>query len=433
MRKYVLGLLCLICLIGIQSLHAQSLIEQLQKLGFENIQNIELTNPSYQEAVEAFIIQPISHNHPEKGNFRQRVFIRHKGYDRPTVFVTEGYTADYAKNARYDEELAVNLDANLVVAEHRFFGQSKPDTLDWKQLTLENATADLHSVNQLLKAIYPKPWISTGISKGGQTTIYYRYFYPNDVAASVPYVAPLNFSKADKRVYHFLDTVGCDACRQKLRAIQMSILRNKEYFAPIFADSTAARGLTFERVGGIDKAFELNVLELGFAYWQWYPINCDSLVSIQDTTLSYFNVFADAAGYDFFSDQGIQDMEPFFYQALTEMGFYSYQIKDFKPWILLHKKPDFSFSAPQGVKTRYHRRLNKKVNRWIQNEGNRILYVYGAVDAWSSTAVLPGNKTEHLKLLRPNGSHSTRIRHFDQATQQRAYALVKDWIYKYEK
>lgn len=432
MKKTITILLCLFWIIALPGSQAQNLTEQLEKLGFVNIQPLVLNNKSYLEAFEAFILQPIDHTHPEKGNFRQRVLIRHKGYDRPTIFVTEGYTADYARNARYDEELAVNMDANLVVVEHRFFGQSKPEFPDWKQLTLENATADLHAVNQLLKSIYPEPWISTGISKGGQTTLYYRYFYPDDVAASVPYVAPLNFSKADKRVYHFLDTVGSAACREKLHAIQASLLRNKDYFKPMFRDSTAVRGLTYERVGGIDKAFELNVLELGFAYWQWYPVSCDSLLSIRDTTISYFNVFVAAAGYDFFSDQGIQDMEAFFYQALTEMGFYSYQIKAFKPWLSLHRKPDFSFAAPEGVKTRYHRNLNKKVNRWIQQEGNHILYIYGGVDAWSSTAVIPGTKTEHLKLLRPNGSHATRIRHFDRATQQRAYSLLKEWIYKNE-
>lgn len=430
MKKIVLFLMCSGLLLFARTSGANSLTEQLVQLGFEKIRPIDLSHEHYAEAYEMFILQPIDHLHPDKGSFNQRIFIRHKGFDKPTVFVTEGYDASYAGNGHYDEELAINLDANLVVVEHRFFGQSKPDKEDWRQLNLKNATADLHKINQLLKAVYPKPWISTGISKGGQTTIYYRYFYPNDVIASVPYVAPLNFGVADKRVYHFLDTVGCADCRQKLFNIQSVLLRNRDYFEPMFKDSATARNLSFERVGGIEKAFELNVLELGFAFWQWYPVTCDSLVKIQDTTTSYFKVFVQSAGYDFFSDQGIMDMEPFFFQALTEMGFYSYQLKPFKSLLSFNHKPDFRFALPKNAKTRYKHKLNKRVNRWIRKDGHNILYVYGGFDAWSSTAVMPGSETESLKLIKPEGSHATRIRHFDAETRQQAYQLLKKWIQK---
>ena len=46
-----------------------------------------------------------------------------------------------------------------------------------------------------------------GISKGGQTTIFHRYFYPADVDISVPYVAPLNLEYVDPRLDKFLNRV----------------------------------------------------------------------------------------------------------------------------------------------------------------------------------------------------------------------------------
>ena len=34
--------------------------------------------------------------------------------------------------------------------------------------------------------------------------IFYRYFYPNDVDLSIPYVAPINNAYEDKRLYKFM-------------------------------------------------------------------------------------------------------------------------------------------------------------------------------------------------------------------------------------
>lgn len=402
--------------------------QQWQQAGFEKLRLFNTNKPRYEAAAELFINQPLDHENPTGERFMQRVFVRHRGFDRPTVMVTEGYAAGYAQWADYEEEIAEALDANLVVVEHRFFGKSMPDSLAWSQLNLKNATADLHAVNQALRSIYPKAWVSTGISKGGQTTIYYRYFYPDDVAASVPYVAPLNFSVADKRVYHFKDTVATPACRAAVEALQTDLLQRRALFLPMFADSTASRKLTFNRVGGVEKAFEYNVLEFGFAYWQWYSGSCETLPKPGSDPKAVFSAFVDAAGYDFFADQSIAYFQPFFYQALTEMGFYSYETKAFKNLLELVKQPSFNHTLPDGVKVRYSPRLSRKVNKWLRKEGNNFVYVYGGYDAWSATAVQPGNRTNALKLVLPGGSHVTRLANFDEETRQKAIRTLKSWI-----
>jgi hypothetical protein len=410
------------------TLHSQNLVSRLHAIGFSKITNIALEDSRYSEACELYLDQPLDHKNSIGKYFEQRIFVRHRGFDRPTVMVTEGYAADYAGYPGYDEELAEYLDANLVVVEHRFFGKSVPEPKQWEQLNLENATTDLHRINQILKTIYTGPWISTGISKGGQTTIYYRYFYPDDVLVSVPYVAPLNFSVADKRVFHFQDTVATESCRENLKAIQRDLLGRREVFQKMFADSSAARHLTFEKVGGIEKAFEYNVLELGFAYWQWYPINCADLPETGADAKEVFNAFIAAAGYDFFADQSIAGFEPFFYQALTEMGFYSYNTNDFDDLLQFVKNPGFNHALPDGIVVDYDNSLNKKVNRWLLKKGNNMLYVYGAYDAWASTAVQTGKRTNARKFLLAGGSHATRLRNFDETRRNEAIRLIKGWI-----
>jgi len=46
--------------------------------------------------------------------------------------------------------------------------------------------------------------------------MYHRYFFPNDVDATIPYVGPLNFSIEDTRVYDFFEQVGSEECRDKI-------------------------------------------------------------------------------------------------------------------------------------------------------------------------------------------------------------------------
>ncbi|MBR3733314.1 MAG: aminopeptidase, partial [Bacteroidaceae bacterium] len=46
--------------------------------------------------------QPLSHKDPSKGSFTQRVIVMHRGFDRPTLVITEGYGAGYAAGPRYN-------------------------------------------------------------------------------------------------------------------------------------------------------------------------------------------------------------------------------------------------------------------------------------------------------------------------------------------
>ncbi|MBU1370670.1 MAG: hypothetical protein KJ578_07890 [Bacteroidetes bacterium] len=410
------------------STQAQSVTEKLKSLGIDSIVPLTISTNQFESAFVISFLQPVDHQNPDGEKFYQRLILRHRSFDKPVVFVTEGYDASYGLNPAFSEELSSKLDANLLIAEHRFFGESMPEQKNWEALNLKNATADLHAVNQLLKEVYTAAWISTGISKGGQTSLYYRYFYPDDVAVTVPYVAPLNFSVADKRVQHFLDTVGDTHCRKKLHDLQYKLLNNSAIFLQYFKDSTTKRQLSFERVGGIEKAFELNVLELGFAYWQWYPYPCNEIPDTTSTDAVLFNAWIAAAGYDFFADQSLESMQAFFYQALTEMGFYTYDTKPFKQLLTHIRKPNFEHALPSGVSVKYKNKTNRKLNKWLKKNGNNIVYIYGGFDAWSSTAVQPTPKSNAIKIVKNQGSHATRLRHFTPEEQQQVIEFIQNKI-----
>lgn len=227
-----------ILLLPLEFIHAENnpteLLKKLQSLpGITDIKPLE--SNAYPEKYVLFIEQLLDPKHPEAGSFKQRIILGHIGFDRPTILVTEGYAATYALAPRYQEELSKRLNANLVFVEYRYFDASMPDPCNWDYLTVENSLYDLHHVTTTFKQLYPQKWISTGISKGGQTTMFYRAYFPDDVDFSVPYVAPLNKSLEDGRHEPFIaETVSTAQNREKVKEFQLEVLKRKAELLPMF-------------------------------------------------------------------------------------------------------------------------------------------------------------------------------------------------------
>lgn len=83
-------------LLPLQMAQAAAPPTELQKR-LQNLPDISDIKPmqsdAYPEKYVFFINQLLDPHHPEAGNFKQRVILSHVGFDRPTVLVTEGYTA----------------------------------------------------------------------------------------------------------------------------------------------------------------------------------------------------------------------------------------------------------------------------------------------------------------------------------------------------
>ena len=136
--------------------------KQLLERSLFNLPNVSFTDVSKPGDLfltyDLLVRQPLDHQHPEKGTFNQWVQLRHKGFNHPMVIETHGYQLSKGRN-----EVEKILDANNIGVEYRFFVKSVPDSLQWEYLTIEQATSDLHAIQELLKEIYKGKWISTGI------------------------------------------------------------------------------------------------------------------------------------------------------------------------------------------------------------------------------------------------------------------------------
>src|SRR5581483_11136535 len=116
------------------------------------------------------------HQKPNGPKFQQRFFLGHSDYTKPVLLVTEGYSA----RGNFGSELQHILGGNQVTVEHRFFGRSVPSPVQWEYLTVKQSADDLHAIVTALKTLYASKWVSSGTSKGGQTSLFFKCYYPDD-------------------------------------------------------------------------------------------------------------------------------------------------------------------------------------------------------------------------------------------------------------
>lgn len=369
------------------------------------------------------IKQPLDHQHPEKGYFYQSAVLTHKGFDKPLVIETEGYEMRYGGN-----ELEKVLDANNINAEHRYFGSSRPDSLQWQYLTYEQVMADLHHVNEIFKTLYHNKWISTGISRGGQTAIIYKYFYPNDVDLAVPYVAPIPNSLEDKRIFYFLDTIGSKECRDKIFNVQRFLLEHENEAVSKLKWYAKGKDLTFNYFGNLETAFENYILEYPFSFWQIGSTPCDSIPTNKSVDDYLDHLLKGVGGIEFLSDKSISEWTAHHYMSATQTGYYGYDISRFKPYLHYVKGANPSaILLPASIShPAYDSTFSRKLTQWLDEKGNNILYIYGSTDTWSACRVMVSDKVNSKSFLIPAANHyKARIKNMPEEMQRKFVEEVK--------
>jgi hypothetical protein len=386
-----------------------------------------LESDHFTEKYVVRITQPLDHQHPELGSFTQRVVVAHAGFDRPTVIVTEGYGGSYAMTPRYQEELSRLFNANIVFAEHRYFLESTPEPLNWEYLTAENSAYDLHHITTTFKQIYPGKWMSTGISKGGQTTMIYRAYFPGDVDFSVPYVAPLNRAVEDDRQEAFLRKVGTKKERKQLENFQLEILKRREAMLPLLETFCAEKGLTFKIP--LNEVLDYCVLEYSFAFWQW-GTSFGNIPPLSSGDKMLFDHLIDISGPDYFSET--QPNASFFVQAAKELGYYGYDTKPFRKYLTLrntHGYLDKIMLPPTAPEITFDAALYHKIYNFLKDNDPKMIWIYGEVDPWSATRApaFKGKVNEQI-YIQPRGSHRSRIGNMPEKMKEKILRQIEAWL-----
>jgi hypothetical protein len=391
----------------------KSLLENIKGLTVKEIENAE-----FKECYEIMFDQPIDHFNKSGGGFKQQVIVGINDVKAPVVMITEGYAIGKMIKPDFIK------DCNVVYVEHRFFGKSKPDVMDWNFLTIKQAAYDLHEIHGQFSKVFKGKWLTTGASKSGQTAIAYKMYFPQDADAAVVYATPVKKSVNDNRITDHLNSILKSDCGKKVTAFQKFILRNKNVMYTEFEKYAGEKNYTFNKIRS-QKAFEYMILEYPFSFFQ----NCNDCRLIPDTLSSPASIIAALSAVvppKFYSDDFISRLEPSFYMFYHELGYYEYDAGSFKQWLSGDTYPNSVFS-PEAIR-HFDNSYLTAINKFIGDpKTERIIFIYGENDPYTGAQPFINCK-ECLKMIVENGCHKSRLDDLDDNQKKEIYKRLSEWL-----
>jgi len=381
---------------------------------------------NYARAFQIDLTQPVDHKNPNGAKFTQRLYLSHSDEKTPMVFAPNGY----GSSPTSIQEIAKILQTNCLNVTHRYFYNSRPDPLNWQYLTIEQSAADHHQIVQLFKKIYKGKWISSGASKSGLTPLFHKRYYPDDVDATIAYVAPLTFGPKDERFPLYLTQLGGIECFDKLKGIQIYVLDHRVEMLGFQDSYINADNYTYS----LEKELmlELNIMDYPFSFWQYFSLDCSSIPDTSTSTA--YQIFQHYSGIvppNNFSDENAAYYEPYVYQAITEMGAPAYQMDYLEGH--LNKidphasgNPNYELMAPKGISYTFNYNTILDIYEWLQNNGDHIIYIYGKNDPWSAGAIELSNTVDALLFMQDGANHRVKIADLDNPDE--VFNTLEEWL-----
>lgn len=374
-----------------------------------------LSNANFREFYEIMLPQDEDHNNPGK-KFNQRIYVGINDVTAPVVIETDGYALNYVAKNDYTNELAQDLKANLIVVEHRYFGKSLPDSMNWKYLTVKQAADDYHYIKEVFGKLFTGKWISTGISKGGQAALAYKLFFPEDVSATLVYGAAVkkqSFVDTDSLLF----TLGQTPCGLRQAVYQRVMLYHKTEFLPYFITYVTQKKLDFAPMEA-GELYDRLVLEFPFSFWQ----NAGDCNGIPDSTagvitlVNYLNTIVPPYT---FSNSNKSLMQPAFYMFYKELGYYEYSTEKFKNYLEKDEYSNKYFCPVANIS--YDNAYQQKIKDFAAGEkSGTVFFLYGQDDPWAMQTAVTKNK-----IVVKNGNHKSRMKDLPKEEREELLAKIR--------
>lgn len=373
--------------------------------------------------------QPVDHRHPDRGWFEQRIMLEHKSADRPMVEYTSGYNTP---ETMFRSEPTALIDGNQISVEYRYFTPSRPAPANWKKDDIWQAATDEHRIVTALKTIYHGKWINTGASKGGMTATYHKRFYPNDVDGTVAYVAPNDVNNKEDSAYdRFLKTVGTDpGCRTHLEGLQREFLKRRTAMEKRMTAAADQTNGTFKIIRGVDRAFENSVMDYEWAFWQYHlQSECATLPATTASDDALYQNFDEISGALTYTDQGLQQFIPYYYQAGTQLGWPSPKFKQLRPLLRYESSYQPRTYVPRDIPMRFDSGVMPDVDHWVKAHATHMMFLYGQNDPWGAEPFNLGRGSRDSSMyVAPGMNHSAQlIAKLPAAQQAKAIADLRRW------
>ncbi len=420
---------------GLARAHEESspidVVRELERIpGLTVLQEQPAPQAGYRFFVMSFT-QPVDHLDPRRGTFEQRVTLMHRSPAAPTLAYTTGY---FLPVQPFLDEPALLVDGNQVGIEERFFDSSIPDDPDYADLNIYQAAADHHRLIEALKAIYRRPWLSSGASKGGMATVYHRRFFDEDLDGSVVYVAPNDVVNDEDSYDEFLANVGTASCRESLIAVTRAALQRRGEIVPLLEVVAAELGYTYFYVGGMDAGFESAASSIYWSFWQRLREEDCASIPAPDAPIAELAAFISRTSSLLDNDDVTSAyFFPYQYQAATQLGY-----PDVSGWrtaiedLLLHDEPEVEpGEEPSGEEEsliEFDSSAMADIDHWVKTEGHALLFIYGENDPWSAEPfeLGPGTRDSAWYMV-AGGNHASGIGDLPDSDRLDATNRVRRW------
>lgn len=500
-RKFTLLVLGLVLSL---SLKAQDWRDELLAQNVGVIDSVVLLNDTkYSSNIySSYMIhyhQPIDHDAPKTGSLplRALLMISHK-FDDINNTVTQmsigGYALDtaivnhpnvWAHNHSYNlsmGEVAGTHFGHVLMPEHRFYGESRPDnyTTLMNHCNAKEAAADFHALAEAMKKVFKGKWAITGVSKGGVATAIQHAFYPEDADLFVPYVSPFNNGISDlSQQEYWLTKSWTPELREHAMHIQKEMLNRPEIKKYVITqmyylggkDTITALNDNYkflnEIVNSLDEQIhqftDRSVIEKSFSDNQAYLQEL-GLTDYTDAMLLYMIFYEKYTiekndfelWKEFFYDEeetrltrgvvmptSLTEDEVYSYQSLTELGYYDIKWdyyydtqaqvdsvnnlwKSYSPHLVLYNAPEAFLSLE------FDPWLMNFIKQQTAQAKKPILFIYGEDDPWTGACIDDEyiNGTNVRKYILPAQCHTASIYDVkDEALKKELKDFIESILY----
>ena len=431
-------MILLTMLFSTQNLYAQKYQVELQKLfGEENVTYLD--SSAFKEYYRINVRQLINHDDIHRGFFNQQVLLGIQDPKTVTVLQTEGYSIPkHFNNTNYKTELTTLSNGNQVIIEHRYFGSSIPDSLSKKFLTYEQASNDDHFIKEKLAHLFTGKWVSTGVSKSGDAALAYRFYYPNDVDATVAYGISITTEAEDPRFDDYIKGRRKTEEGQKINEAQIYLLKNKKKLLPIFQ-----KAFEFEKQDltnwDLETLYDYGVLDLEVSFWQYYKSLDDlkaeiNMIVEEESKREGFPV---SMKLDTFEDRltlfaaymtmGLisKKMTSHYYQAFSEGGYYGYEETPFLQYLKLKDYPLSIFAMEPTI---FNGKFRQDEKKWTETKMEKVIFINGDNDPWVVYKIKPAKGLDNLQILVTNANHTLKLKDLPDEDYKNVILKLNKWL-----
>lgn len=254
--------------------------------------------------------------------------------------------------------------------------------------------------------------------------LFHRANYPNDVNATVTYVAPIMSGPVDPRFESYMSSVGDEPTREKIRQFQRACLTRKLELLPMLENLSINQKMSFPF--NLDEVFEWAVIQFPFSYWA--AGRTESNIPLPDASKEQLFELLSGA-FSRFTERQLTYNAALYYQQFTELGYHAYPVTHLQDLLLLVKNPNFLVFVPKDARNATFRKdVMLSVLNYLQNDGDNIIYLYGEHDMWTSCAIELTGQTNSIRFVAKDKGHVFNILDLELPEREQVYTALEEWL-----